>query len=124
MLNLNRSNFQAHPFHLVSPSPWPLYTSISLLTLTTSAVLSFHGFAYAENNLFLSLTCLILSMSFWFRDIIAEGKLNLKYTILFNYILKIAGAILIEDLEKSLNDYKKKNKCIIFRMCKIAYSLF
>ena len=23
MLNLNRSNFQAHPFHLVSPSPWP-----------------------------------------------------------------------------------------------------
>ena len=63
MLNLNRSNFQSHPFHLVSPSPWPLYTSISLLTLTTSAVLSFHGFAYAENNLFISLAALILSMS-------------------------------------------------------------
>ena len=63
MSNLNRSNFQAHPFHLVSPSPWPLYTSISLLSLTTSAALSFHGFAYAENNLFLSLTSLILSMS-------------------------------------------------------------
>jgi Cytochrome c oxidase subunit III len=73
MLNLNRSNFQAHPFHLVSPSPWPLYTSISLLSLTTSAVLSFHGFAYAGNNLILSLTSLVLSMSFWFRDIIAEG---------------------------------------------------
>ena len=78
MSNLNRSNFQAHPFHLVSPSPWPLYTSLSLLTLTTSAVLSFHGFAYAEYNLFLSLISLVLSMSFWFRDIIAEGKLNLK----------------------------------------------
>ena len=25
MSNLNRSNFQAHPFHLVSLSPWPLY---------------------------------------------------------------------------------------------------
>ena len=49
MLNLNRSNFQAHPFHLVSPSPWPLYTSSYLLSLTTSAVLSFHGFAYAES---------------------------------------------------------------------------
>jgi cytochrome c oxidase subunit 3 len=65
MLNLNRSIFQSHPFHLVSPSPWPLYTSISLLTLTTSGVLSFHGFAYAENNLFLSLIALILSMSLW-----------------------------------------------------------
>lgn len=73
MLNLNRSNFQAHPFHLVSPSPWPLYTSICLLSLTTSAVLSFHGFANAEYNIMFSLTALILSMSFWWRDVIAEG---------------------------------------------------
>ena len=73
MNNLVRSNFQDHPFHLVSPSPWPLYTSISLLSLTTSAVLSFHGFDLAEYNLFLSITSLVLSMSLWFRDIIAEG---------------------------------------------------
>jgi len=110
MLNLNRSNFQAHPFHLVSPSPWPLYTSISLLSLTTSAVLSFHGFAYAENNLLLSITSLVLSMSFWFRDIIAEGKLNLKDKILFNFILKIAIVIPIEKLEKYFNEYKVQNK--------------
>ena len=115
MSNLNRSNFQAHPFHLVSPSPWPLYTSISLLTLTTSAVLSFHGFAYAGYNLFLSLMSLVLSMSFWFRDIIAEGKLNLKSTILFNYNLNIARAIPVEDLEKSLNDYKVKNNIKVFK---------
>lgn len=81
MLNLNRSNFQAHPFHLVSPSPWPLYTSISMLSLTTSAVLSFHGFAYAENNLLLSITSLVLSMSFWFRDIIAEGTYLGNHTL-------------------------------------------
>ena len=115
MLNLNRSNFQAHPFHLVSPSPWPLYTSVSLLSLTTSAVLSFHGFAYAEYNLILSLTSLILSMSFWFRDIIAEGKLNLINTILFNYNLNITTTILVEDLEKSLNDYKVINNIKVFK---------
>jgi cytochrome c oxidase subunit 3 len=74
MLNLNRSNFQAHPFHLVSPSPWPLYTSVSLLSLTTSAVLSFHGFANTEYNLMLSLTALILYMSFWWRDVIEEDE--------------------------------------------------
>lgn len=38
MTNLTRSNFQAHPFHLVSPSPWPLFTSISLFTLTISGI--------------------------------------------------------------------------------------
>ena len=81
MLNLNRSNFQAHPFHLVSPSPWPLYTSISLLSLTTSAVLSFHGFGYAEYNLIMSLTSLILAMSFWWRDVIAEGTYMGHHTL-------------------------------------------
>jgi hypothetical protein len=115
MLYLNRSNFQAHPFHLVSPSPWPLYTSISLLSLTTSAVLSFHGFAYAEYNLMLSLTAVILSMSFWWRDVIAEGILNLKSKILYNYNLNIARAIPVENLEKCLNDYKIKNNTEVFK---------
>jgi hypothetical protein len=115
MLNLNRSNFQAHPFHLVSPSPWPLYTSISLLSLTTSAVLSFHGFAYAEYNLMMSLISVILAMSFWWRDVIAEGKLNLVGKTLFNYNLNIAKAIPVEDLKKSLNDYKVKNNIEVFK---------
>ena len=34
MTYLVRSTFQAHPFHLVSPSAWPISTSISLLALT------------------------------------------------------------------------------------------
>jgi cytochrome c oxidase subunit 3 len=38
MKNLMRSNFQAHPFHLVSPSPWPLFTCIALFTLTTAGI--------------------------------------------------------------------------------------
>jgi hypothetical protein len=44
MSNLHRSNFQGHPFHLVSPSPWPLFTCISLLSLTTSGVLTIFVF--------------------------------------------------------------------------------
>ena len=115
MLNLNRSNFQAHPFHLVSPSPWPLYTSISLLSLTTSAVLSFHGFAYAEYNLLLSLTALILSMSLWFRDIIAEGRMYLNKKIRFYYNYKMAKSIPIENVEKHLYDYKAKNNIKVFK---------
>ena len=73
MTNTVRSNFQHHPYHLVSPSPWPLFTSAILLSLTTTGVLSMHAFEYASNIFFLSLFCLVYSMSLWFRDIIAEA---------------------------------------------------
>ena len=78
MTNLIRSNFQAHPFHLVSPSPWPIYTCISLLTLTSTGVLTMHGFMYAKYLVSLALLTLISSMSFWFRDVISEGKQSLS----------------------------------------------
>lgn len=81
MTNLIRSNFQAHPFHLVSPSPWPIYTSISLLTLTTSGVLTMHAFSYAGYFLALAFFSLIFSMSFWFRDIISEGTYLGNHTL-------------------------------------------
>jgi cytochrome c oxidase subunit 3 len=63
MTNLIRSKFQAHPYHLVSPSPWPIYTSISLLTLTTSGVLTMHGFSNAGYFLALAFITVISSMS-------------------------------------------------------------
>ena len=63
----------------------------------------------------LSLTALILSMSFWWRDVIAEGKLYLICTRLFNYNLNIARAIPAEDIEKYLNDYKIKNNIQVFK---------
>ena len=81
MTNLVRSNFQAHPFHLVSPSPWPMYTSLSLLALTLSAVMTFHIFSFAIYGLYLSLIILILSMSLWFRDVIAEGTYEGHHTL-------------------------------------------
>jgi len=84
---LVRSNFQSHPYHLVSPSPWPLNTSISLLTLTFSAVLAFQNFSLAINNLTLALIALILSMSLWFRDVISEG------TYLGNHTLAVQKGI-------------------------------
>jgi cytochrome c oxidase subunit 3 len=73
MTNLLRSNFQDHPFHLVSPSPWPIYTSISIFALTTSTALSMHGFKLAYLLLYSALFLVVSSMSFWFRDIISEA---------------------------------------------------
>jgi len=72
MLNITRSNFQAHPFHLVSPSPWPIYTCIALLTLTTSGVLTMHGFSNAIfSYVSFCFTCYFYVI--WWRDVISEG---------------------------------------------------
>lgn len=81
MTNLTRSNFQAHPFHLVSPSPWPLNTSFCLLAVTFSAVLSFQSFTHAINILMIALISLICSMSLWFRDVISEGTYLGNHTL-------------------------------------------
>ncbi len=81
MSNIIRSNFQDHPFHLVSPSPWPLYTSVSLLSLATSTALSMHNFYNGHILTIISLILLISSMSFWFRDIISEGTFLGNHTL-------------------------------------------
>ena len=108
MTNLVRSNFQDHPFHLVSPSPWPLYTSICLLNLTTSAALSMHNFNNAYYLFYISLILVVSSMSFWFRDIISEG---IQKTL---YSLNISKAIPVEELNEALIDYKNKNNITVF----------
>ena len=95
MTNLIRSSFQAHPFHLVSPSPWPIYSSISLLTLTTSGVLSMHGFSHAEYFLALAFILVISSMSFWFRDVISEATYLGNHTLAVQRGLNMGVALFI-----------------------------
>ncbi len=81
MTNLIRSNFQDHPFHLVSPSPWPIFTSICLLNLTSSTVLSMHNFYNSHYLVYLAIMLVIISMSLWFRDIISEGTFLGNHTL-------------------------------------------
>ena len=95
MTYLVRSNFQAHPFHLVSPSPWPISTSISLLAITTSGVLTMHGFSSAKNFLFMALLIVILSMSFWFRDVINEATYLGNHTLAVQRGLNMGVALFI-----------------------------
>lgn len=95
MAIVNRSNFQGHPFHLVSPSPWPLFTSLSLFCVTTTAVSTFHLFENGGYFLALSLITLIGSMSLWFRDIIAEGTYIGNHTLAVQKGLNMGVALFI-----------------------------
>jgi cytochrome c oxidase subunit 3 len=72
-INYIKVPLPAHPYHIVDPSPWPLALSIVLLALTTSAVLSFHGYPMGEFLLLLSFLLLNWGMALWFKDVITEG---------------------------------------------------
>lgn len=82
-------NFQHHPYHLVSPSPWPIYTTLSLWSAAVSAALSMHGFLNTYLFWYISVTLVIISMSLWFRDIITEG------TFLGNHTLAVQRGLYI-----------------------------
>ena len=73
MISINRSQFQAHPYHLVDPSPWPISLSFALLILMVSAVMYMQGFKYGGYFLTLGLVLVVTGMSLWFRDIIIES---------------------------------------------------
>lgn len=106
MTHLIRANFQAHPFHLVSPSPWPLFTCVALLTLTTAGVLTMHGFSNAGYLLTLGFISLIGSMAFWFRDVISEGT-YFPFEKYKAYILKVARVVTEEEKKVALDVFKK-----------------
>lgn len=104
----NLKNFQNHPYHLVSPSHWPILTSFALLSLTISGVLSFHGFNNGGYLFIISLINLIIAMFFWFRDIISEG-IEVLYYILVWYTLKIARAVSKEEINNIKKNIDENN---------------
>lgn len=90
-----RSSFQAHPFHLVSPSPWPVNTSVSLLNTTISAALTFHLFIQKITTVIFAILSLIYSMSLWFRDVISEGTYLGNHTLAVQKGLNMGVALFI-----------------------------
>lgn len=95
MLNLYRSNFQAHPFHLVSPSPWPILVCGGLFNLTTSAVSSMHEFANSGIWVFCAMFIVTFTMTFWFRDIISEATFIGNHTLAVQRGINMGVALFI-----------------------------
>nr|DAC76784.1 TPA_asm: cytochrome c oxidase subunit III [Pseudomyrmex flavicornis] len=58
------------PYHLVSPSPWPLIMSFSILNNLISIVAWFHKI---NMLIMLSIPCTIICMAQWWRDVIRES---------------------------------------------------
>lgn len=111
MTNIQRANYQTHPFHLVDQSPWPILTSLSLLGMAVSGVLYMHG--YIPGGWFLTLGFFLTAsgMTLWFRDIIAEGTLKSNIYLFIKSISSggiINKAVSKEEIRKSYESYCKE----------------
>jgi cytochrome c oxidase subunit 3 len=70
----------AHPFHLVTPSPWPLITAIFVLTLVISMVLFFRGHFFGFTFIYYGLYYMLSSCNYWWRDVIRESTYEGNHT--------------------------------------------
>jgi len=73
-------NSSRHAFHLVDPSPAPLFASLSAFSLTFGAVLYMHGYSYGFFLLFLGFFSILYCMYIWWRDIVREGTFEGQHT--------------------------------------------
>lgn len=69
-----------HPFHLVDPSPWPLFGSLGAFAAAIGAVLYFHGFFSGELVLISGLVLVILVSYGWWSDIVSEATFQGSHT--------------------------------------------
>jgi cytochrome c oxidase subunit 3 len=72
---------QKHPYHLVDPSPWPLFSSFAAFVLTTGGVLYMHSYKGGWSLLLVGLTMVLYGMFYWWRDVIREGTYEGHHTI-------------------------------------------
>lgn len=71
---------QKHPFHLVDPSPWPIFGSLGALATTLGGVMYMHSFAGGASLLTLGLTMIFYTMFVWWRDVIRESTYEGHHT--------------------------------------------
>lgn len=80
------SNKHKHGFHLVDPSPWPLFAAFSALILIVGFVVYLHaGSDKGQSNSGVSLMLqglllIVLILVLWWRDVIREGTIEGHHT--------------------------------------------
>jgi len=73
--SINLNQYQFFPFHLVTPSPWPILVGFSMLTMTTGAVAYMHGYYLGGYILTLGFIITAYGMALWLKDVITEATL-------------------------------------------------
>jgi len=84
-----------HPFHIVDPSPWPFVTSMGALFTTLGLVGYMHCYTEGFRLLCLGLLTIVLSASFWWRDVVREATFEGHHTSYVRKGLKMGMVLFI-----------------------------
>lgn len=85
------TNF-AHPFHLVTPSPWPVLISLRVFNNLIIAVTWVHKINYF---FVLTIPCTILCTWVWWRDVVREATFSGSHTALVSSGIRIGIVLFI-----------------------------
>nr|AMW90862.1 cytochrome c oxidase subunit III [Gekko japonicus] len=84
---------QAHSYHMVDPSPWPLTGAMAALLMTSGLAVWFH---YNSTTLMtLGLATMLLTTYQWWRDIVREGSFQGHHTKLVQKGLRYGMVLFI-----------------------------
>ena len=64
----------AHPYHLVSPSPWPVIGAFGALTLAVGGLMYMHELAFGGAVLAIGSLLVAFTMFVWWRDVVREAE--------------------------------------------------
>jgi len=84
-----------HPFHIVSPSPWPFLTSVATLGFVSSLLFKLKYSDFDDFYLFLTLFILLSLSAFWWADIIRESSFQGLHTSRVQSLLRTGMFLLI-----------------------------
>lgn len=75
-----RCSAQKHPFHLVDPSPWPIFAALGVFCLTIGAVMYMHSYEGGDSLSLLGLGMILYVMFVWWRDLVREATFEGHHT--------------------------------------------
>lgn len=91
--NIKKVNTQLHGFHLVDPSPWPLFAGLGAFFLTFGTTMYMHGYSGGGFLWKLGLLVILLVMFGWWQDVVREATYEGQHTLAVQRGLKL-GVIL------------------------------
>ena len=74
------ANIQRHPFHLVDPSPWPLFAAFGSFSLVSGLTIYIHQVVGGFFLLCFGFCFVLYGISVWWRDVVREGTYQGHHT--------------------------------------------
>ena len=76
----NLSSISKHGYHIIDPSPWPFFASLSACMFTIGMVMFMHGYVSGKTLLQFGFLFLLFVSYCWWSDVVREATLEGQHT--------------------------------------------